>query len=44
VVKGELGSNTGKGVYSWAPERVAAWKKRMNENLIHFLVQDSGKN
>jgi len=43
VAKGDLGSKTGKGIYSWSPEEVTAWKKRMSENLIHFMVGDSEK-
>jgi len=34
VEKGQLGMSTGKGFYEWTPEKAAAVRKRVNEQLV----------
>ena len=34
VEKGELGMSTGKGFYEWTPEKAAAVRKRVNDQLV----------
>ena len=34
VAQGELGAVTGQGFYTWLPERLAAWKRRMSKALV----------
>jgi 3-hydroxybutyryl-CoA dehydrogenase len=34
VARGDLGMSTGKGFYTWTPEKAAAVRKRVNEQLV----------
>jgi 3-hydroxybutyryl-CoA dehydrogenase len=34
VARGDLGMSTGKGFYAWTPEKAAAVRKRVNEQLV----------
>lgn len=39
VEKGELGEKTGKGFYEWTPQFTEAWRKKIEKNLIRFLLE-----
>jgi len=43
VQKGELGAKTGKGFYSWTPEKVEATRRRIQRSLVRILQHEASE-